>query len=385
KGDRGNYTKLSSVKAPRNREAMDSAIVVYASSFEMLSPLTGSERDRMWKYLEKNATMDSLYVPNLPVLHLAAGTAYLDKNIVSGREFQYRVTLFQPDGTQIHRQETNTVTVPASPDLLKPVFRQVRESGRQIMLEWAVSEQRQLSSYEVFRRTFGQGEYQKAPAIKGFNTSQDSVFLVVTDTAADSPAYYEYYVTPFDAYGNAGPSSEPVGAGTLGRYIPVVERLRVVSTGRDHEIVLSWKFEARKYIRSIEVYRSFSYDSGFIKVAELPVSDSSYVDHVPMGSENYYYYIVLNGPSRKSHPSAIVSVLYQDDTVPTPPVEIATETIDDGVIIHWTYQEPFVKGFFVYRSELPDGEFRVISSLIPLDGDLFSYTDTSRALLEDQP
>src|SRR5690606_38129072 len=146
KGELGNYTKLSSVKAPRNREGMDSAIVVYASSFEMLSPLTDSERDRMWKYLEKNATMDSLYVPNLPVLHLAAGTAYLDKNIGSGREFQYRVTLFQPDGTQIHRQETNTVTVPASPDLLKPVFRQVRESGRQIMLEWAVSEQRQLSS-----------------------------------------------------------------------------------------------------------------------------------------------------------------------------------------------------------------------------------------------
>ena len=384
KGNRGKYTKAAVIKAPRNQQEMENALIGYQDYFEMLNPLTRSEIDKMWNYLNSNTSMDSLYVPNLPLMHLAAGTAYLDRNATAGTDFQYRVSLYRSDGTLINRQETNTVRLPPSPDLLKPAFKGARESGHQIMLEWYVPEQRQLSSYGVFRRVFGQGEYQTAPAIKGFNTNQDSVFLIVTDTAVHGLAHYEYYVVPLDAYGNAGPPSETVGAGNLGKYVPVVERFRVLNTGEDHQVRLSWHFEAKRYLRSIEIHRSFYYDSGFVKIAELPPADSSYIDHTPQGSENYYYYMVLNGPSAKSYPSAVISVLYHDDTAPEPPTEIAAETIDNGIRLHWTYQEPFVKGFLVYRSELPDGDFRVVSPLIPFASELLSYTDTSDALQGNQ-
>jgi hypothetical protein len=386
KSDRNNYTKLATIRVPENQQAMEARIKEHRIYFDNLDPLTEPEEEKLWNYVNTSSSMNSLYIPNLPLMNLVAGTAYFDKQTNTGKEYQYRVKLYHSDGTLVHQNETNKVRMPSIPNLLKPDFKDKRESTHQVLLQWYVPEQRQLSSYSVFRRVFGQGEFLKADVIKGFNTHEDSVFFIVIDTAIHNPSFYEYYVLPLDAYGNAGPASDPVGAGTMGeKYIPVLQRFKGRSTGNDHEVSLSWQFENKKYLRSLELYRSIYYDSGFVKIATLPPSDTSYIDHLSQGSENYYYYIVLNAPFGKSYPSTIISVLYRDTTILQPPAEVAAETINNGLRVHWLYEEPFVKGFLVYRSEYPDKDFKVISDVIPFEAKVLSYTDTSRVLLGNQP
>ena len=156
KSGRDKYTRLATIKAPEDQQAMEARIKDHEVYFENLEPLSKVEKEKLWNYLTRSSSIDSLYIPNLPLLHLAVGTAYLDRQQPgTGKEYQYRVTLYNPEGTRLQQRETNKVTMPARPDMLKPEFKSKRESARQLLLEWYVPEQRQLSSYSVYRRVFG--------------------------------------------------------------------------------------------------------------------------------------------------------------------------------------------------------------------------------------
>lgn len=381
KDQRGAYKPVGTVRAPVTRTEMENRINDFGPHFGMLAPFTDQEIDRMWRYFSDNATTDSAYAANLPVMHLAIGTAYLDRGVAEGSARQYRVHLRDANGREISVAESNVVKTPASPDIPKPTLRDVNASAGKIRLEWFVSRQGQLASYNVYRSVFGKNEYAPAPVIKGYNSVDDEVTLIAIDTAVATPGHYDYFIVPLDAFGNPGPPSDTVSAGTLDEQTPpFIERLTAQGSGNDHEIVVSWKMSVGRYLRGIEVYRSTTYDSGFARIGVVPPTDTAFADHVPVSSENFYYKIVLKGPGRRTITSAVVSALYHDSQRPSPPTEIAVETVDGGVRIHWTYDEPFVKGFFVERASDPGSGYRLISPLIPFDAPVLSFTDTSRTI-----
>lgn len=378
---RGRYKLISTIKAPATRAEMEERIRTFSPYFGMLTPLTSNDIDKLWQYFSNNTTTDSVYVANVPVMHLAMGTAYFDRDVVDRNARQYRVRLRDVNGNEVSVAESNAVTMPATPDIPKPILRDVRAYGREIRLEWFVPRQGELASYNVYRSVFGRNEYAPAPVIKGFNSIDEEVSLIAIDTAVAVPGHYDYFVVPLDAFGNPGPPSDTISAGTLDEQAPpLIERLTALGSGKEHEIVLSWKMLAGPYLRGIEVYRSMWYDSGFSRIAVVPPSDTVFIDHVPVSSENFYYQIVARGPGKRTVSSAVVSALYRDAQPPSPPVEVAAATIDGGVRIRWMYDEPFVKGFFVERAERPDGEYRLISQLVPFDSTILSFTDTSRVV-----
>jgi hypothetical protein len=381
KDQRGRYRSIATIKAPATRSEIEERIKTWSPHFGMLNPLTASEIDRLWQYFGNNATTDSAYVANLPVMHLALGTAYLDRDIGDRTERQYRVRLRDASGREISVAESNVVKIPASPDIPKPILREVDAAANEIRLEWFVPRQGQLASYNVYRSVFGRNDFAPAPVIKGFNSIDEEVMLIAIDTAVVTPAHYDYVLVPLDAFGNPGPSSDTISAGTVDEQSPpFVERLTAKGSGNEHQIVVSWSVLGGRYLRGIEVYRSETYDSGFVRIGVVRPVDTVFVDHVPVSSENFYYQIVLRGPGKRTISSAVVAALYHDSQPPIPPTEIAAETIDGGVRIHWRYEEPFVKGFFVERASRPDAEYRLISPLITYDAPVLSYTDTSSVI-----
>jgi fibronectin type 3 domain-containing protein len=381
KNQRGGYKPIATIRAPADRAEMEARVKMFSPHFPLLRALTNEEVDKIWRYFSHNSTADSAHTANLPLVHLIMGTGYLDRSVARGSERQYRVRLLDANGREVSVEESNVAKMPATPDISKPILRDVEASGGEIRLEWSVREKGDLSSYHIYRSVFGKNEYAPAPAIKGYNTRDGEVMLIAIDTAASTPGHYEYFIVPVDAYGNPGPSSDTVSAGTLdGPNPPLIERLTAEGSGKEHEIVVSWKMSAGRYLRGIEIYRSVAYDSGFSRIAVVPPSDTVFIDHVPVSSENFYYQIVVRGPGKRTASSAVVSTLYRDSQPPSPPVEIATETIDGGVRVHWMYDEPFVKGFFVERADRPDSEYRLVSPLIPFDSTLLSFTDTTSAV-----
>ncbi len=225
------------------------------------------------------------------------------------------------------------------------------------------------------------GDFEKVDVIKGFYNRGDSLFLVVNDTTVNPRMVYEYYVVPLDRLGNAGGNStRSTTTSFQNDDVPVIRRLNVTTGEEDHSVVVTWKFNHQDMIRSIGIYRSDNFDSGYVKIAEVPPLDTTYTDRVTGAMENYYYYLVLQGIMNRSFPSAKVGGHSLNRTVPAPPSDVGAEPVKGGVRIYWSHLDPDITGYYVYRDLGLNDSLQQISRLIKAGGEIMSYNDTSGML-----
>ena len=374
----GDFVPLGTVVYRENPEIMKSTVEKLYPLYGNLDKPTDSELSFLRDYASRNKTTDSVYISNLPLMHLLLGTAYFDPDVTAGKRYRYRVEKISGKD-RLWEATSNTVSYPAEPDLPAPRFSSKQEFTSQVVVRWYITGESSLNSFLVYRRVFGKGEYQRLNIERGFNISQDTVYLIASDTEVQNPALYEYFIKPLDIYGNSGPESEVVSAGTVGSIsFPVPDYFKARGGETDHRVELSWRFSETAYINSIEVFRSKTYDDGFTRVARLAPEDTSFTDIVPVGNENFWYYLITSGPNGISHPSAKVSAMFRNNgEKPTPPEETGAESIKGGIKVYWSYHEPYAKGFYVYRYVYETAEFEQVSGLIPAGGEIYSFADTA--------
>jgi len=353
----------------------------YFPLFDNLDKPGDDELSYLRNYAARSLTTDSVYISNLPLMHMLLGTAFFDPEVTAGKTYRYKVTKIAGKD-RLWERTSNRVNFPAETDLLTPQFSSKQEFAAQVVVRWYVSGESSLSSFLVYRRVFGKGEYQRLDIKCGFNISQDTVYLIASDTAVQNPALYEYYIRPLDIYGNSGPESDVVSAGTLGSIsYPLTDYFNARGGEKDHQVELSWEFSEKDHMSSIELFRSKSFDNGFARIARLSPNDTSFTDIVPVANENYWYYLIGNGPNGKSPPSVKVSAMFRNiGEKPLPPAEMGAESIRGGVKVFWSYNEPYAKGFYVYRYIYETAEFEQVSGLIPVSAEIYSFADTARYL-----
>jgi fibronectin type 3 domain-containing protein len=377
----GDFVPLGTTAYRGDTETMKTKVEKYYPFFSNLDKPADSELSLLRDYASRNRTTDSVYISNFSLMHLLLGTAYFDPDVTAGKRYRYRVEKISGKD-RLWEATSNTVSYPAEPDLPAPRFSSKQEFASQVVVRWYVSGESRLSSFLVYRRVFGKGEYQRLDIERGFNVSQDTVYLIASDTAVQNPALYEYYIQPLDIYGNSGPESDVVSAGTLGSVsYPVPDYFKAWGGQKDHQVELSWRFRETDYLKSIEVYRSKSFDEGFTRIARLTPKDTSFTDIVPVANENFWYYLITGGPNGNSPPSAKVSAMFRNSGErPLPPEETGTESIKGGVKVYWSCNEPYAKGFYVYRYVYETAEFEQVSGLIPAGAEIYSFADTARYL-----
>ena len=357
----------------------------YYPLFSNLDKPADSELALLRDYASRSKTTDSVYISNFPLMHLLLGTAFFDGEVDAGKTYRYRVAKIS-GRDRLWERTSNSAGYPAKPDLPKPEFSSKQEAASQVVVRWFVPGGSSLNSFLVYRRVFGKGEYRRLDIARGFNISQDTVYLIAEDTSVQYPALYEYYIKPLDIYGNSGPESEVISAGTLGSVsYPVHEYFNGRGGEKEHQVKLSWKFSGTDYLRSIELYRSKSYDDGYTRIARLSPNDTSFTDIVPVANENFWYYLIMNGPNGNSPPSAKVSAMFRNSgEKPLPPAETGAESIKGGVKVYWSCHEPYAKGFYVYRYIYETAEFEQVSGLIPAGAEIYSFVDTAGFLLGNE-
>jgi fibronectin type 3 domain-containing protein len=382
----GSFKTVGVIKYKDDLKELKSRAAQYYGAFSDLDKLGEKDFISIRDYAVKHKITDSLFMANLPVTNLVMGTAFFDSDVTEGVAYQYQVKRNPESKTATGEHLSNTVQLPAKTDILKPVFKFKQELADEIYLQWYVTEQRKLSTFALYRRVFGLGEYEKIQAKKGYNVLKDTLFIMAVDSTVKNPGYYEYYLKPMDIYGNPGPSSDVISAGPMTDATLTVPRyLRARGSEKNHEVNLSWKFGNSKYIRGIELYRSANFDSGYVKIAQLPSTDTSYVDAVPIANEVFYYYMQIQGPFEKTYPSAKISAMFKKaGDKPAPPSETAAETVRGGVKVYWTYTEPYIKGFFVFRYVYEKAAYEQVSGLIPPGSKIYSFTDSSKSLTGNQ-
>jgi len=308
----GDFVPLGTTAYRGDPGTMKTEAEKYYPLFDNLDRPGDDELSYLRNYASGNKTTDSVYIRNFPLMHMLLGTAFFDPEVTAGKTYRYRVARIAGKD-RLWERTSNRVNYPAETDLPTPQFSSKQEFAAQVVVRWYVTRQSSLSSFLVYRRVFGKGSYQRLDITRGFNISRDTIYLIASDTAVQNPALYEYYIRPLDIYGNRGPESAAVSAGTLGSVsYPVPDYFNARGKDKDHQVELSWKFSETGYLRSIEVYRSSAFDGGYMRIARLSPKDTSFTDIVPVANENYWYYLISNGPNGNSPPSAKISAMFRN-------------------------------------------------------------------------
>lgn len=376
------YEKLAEITSPVNESEMVKRQQDYQKYFENLDAFNASGINNLWKYLMEHTTIDSMYSNNFAMMHLLAGTAWLDSTAESKSGYVYRISAVATGNKVLSEKETNLSSSLQKVALPKINFSYKKYADGKLSLSWAVKEKLDMAHFNVYRTVFGTDTYKKENVIKGIYFEKDSLKLQVIDSIGLQPAWYEYQIAAVDAFGNEGEMQGYVSGSNIEEYYtPPVTHFKSVNTQRNHQVKLSWHYQHKKYLNGIDIMRSMNYDSGFIRIATVPVSDSSFTDILPVSGENYYYYLLLQSAGNAPIPTAKIFANYTDNSSqPEPPNEMDAVTIPRGIKVYWKSEEPFAKGFYVYRRNHPDDAFSQVSTLVPAGAEVYSFTDTSKAL-----
>lgn len=379
------YEKIGTTTAPITQQEMEQRQSEFQKYFEALEMLNGQEISRLWDYIQKQSGTDSMFSNNVPMMHLMAGTAFFDGKAKADENYTYRVTLSGSGNNTISQKESNPTATLKDVTFPELKFISKEYADGKLSVVWSVKDPIAMSHFNFYRSVFGKDEYHKLTSgqvQKGIYSENDSLRLLMIDSIGKQPAWYEYLIAPVDAFGNEGEKQAVAYGGNIDNYYaPPISQFAAISTNQGHEVKLSWRFENKKYLNGVTVMRSSNYDSGYRRVATLPIGDTTFTDILPETGENFYYYLIINSTNNAPVNSAKVFVAYtgHSDT-PVPPSPIDAVTIPGGIKIYWQDNNSYTKGFFVYRRSNTTEDFVQAGPMVPVGDSVYSFTDTSGIL-----
>lgn len=364
-GDR-DYKKIGETTLPASSGDMGKRLDVAQKDFPHLSPLTAAQKDTLMRLISASSIPKGQRLKYHPVAMLAAGQAFYDKTMPKGVKVSYKITVGGAD------RIVEAPLWPTIPKLPEPVFHEAKESPDRITLQWKMRGNPTAEGFVVYRRIALKDEFRKISANGGFVNINKEWMLVVTDTSTSSLSMYEYKVAAIDKLGNEGPVSLPVKARTRG-----VELLPyfVYFTGNskaDGSVTIQWKLLLPQLARSINIYRSKTFDKDFVLIGRASVSDTAYTDQTIEPNENQYYRleVLMDEGSRTS---SVVSVLGKSSgKIPVPQMTEASYK-DGKVVLKWVPLAGMVYGYYVYQQTAIGSDALQVSHLISPDSNYFMY------------
>jgi fibronectin type 3 domain-containing protein len=375
----GGGESLGKISAPSSRDELARRVLQFAPYFDGLARPNDDDINQLWEYAQSHDDVAHLIVQNIPVAHLALGTAVLDTAAAAaprGTEFRYRI---ERAGATV---ETRPVTWPSTSTMPAPATGGSpggRFDGTHVQVQWRVPRGTEPAGVIVRRRVAMKGDFARVPVTSGFRAGNDTISVVVRDDHVEPNAVYEYTAVLVDRLANPGAQSAPVRVLTFpAGGVPVVRALHAQGLGDGHRVRLQWELLGQSYVRSIEIERGPTFDGPFERIATLPPDTREFVDVVPAANENTYYRIVTAGAAETST-SAVVAAMAMEGEVPLPPHRVRAQSAKRGIQVSWEGVGPHIVGYYVYRST-GGRDWKQVSALVPPDSGVVTFVDTSRVL-----
>ncbi len=213
--------------------------------------------------------------------------------------------------------------------------------------------------------------------------SGDSVMFHVIDTTLTAKGIYLYYI-------QAPYAGQTVTSATaMGHNLGLIPRPRLIRFKAEpltdrKAVRLSWQLNYSPTVNILRLYRSKNYEDGYVRIAELNPSDTTYIDRVPKANEPWFYFIeILNyfgGTDRSVRLPAFAT--YKEK--PFPPVDMNVTRENGTVTFQWRNVGDNVVGYHVYRS-VNERPFRLMHEMIPVGTDEnIRFVDSSGAVRRAQ-
>lgn len=235
---------------------------------------------------------------------------------------------------------------------LRPIA--AHTEGGHIRVEWAAPAC-ELAAVHVFRRRQNVGEEAEIHPVVVFGTHNDTTFVQCWDTLFTELGIYEYRAIGVDSAGTEGQSSAwIVGTNLHAELRPWLSSIRATGVPGERAIRLRWTLHNPERVRAIVIHRADRFDGPYEHLADVPPTDTTYLDRVQRVKETYFYRIGAFDVVGRSTLSMPVQGLSDAEPVVAPPSVVLAEAGPDGITLRWPGGGPDVAHFQVERGA-PDG------------------------------
>ena len=233
--------------------------------------------------------------------------------------------------------------------------------------------------FTIFRASVRDKVFHKIQTFHYLDASNpDTARFVMVDTTLVKEGIYLYKIR-IQLEGNTIESQIAMGHNYKMLPHPDLSFFNAKSLEDRKGVKLNWKFNYANTLRTIELYRSKDYDSGYIKVADLPAQSTEYVDYVDIANEAWFYFIKALDYFGELPPSVRIPVIPTFGEKPIAPLNFTGKIDRDGIELHWRNDNP-VKSYNVFRKTDQDTEFQQITDLVQNDSTKIIFRDQATIL-----
>jgi fibronectin type 3 domain-containing protein len=379
-GDK-NWQFVVNLSAPKNYSEFLNRI--YLTNLLLVDSIPANELPLkvIWDKAQKNKRIDSLkYLGNPLVVRIAFGVCYLDKDVEQNEKYSYRVTKLDVIGKESESFYSNVVSFPPIISKGKIVFVNKETSEKSIQLTWENVDAR-FARIKVFRQTNFTSGYSEISTEKYFSSIKEKNIISIIDTLVYPNDVYQYFLIPVDYYQNHANSTDTLTVAAFS-FNSIIPPYNIKVTGLDSlgALKLDWKLDQADKILSTKIFRSKMSDSGFVEIAELPSTTTSFIDRTAEPMIKYFYYLQLNDQfGEVPYKTAKVFGLYKSNAIPMTPMNLHSTKSEKGVKLIWEQPEQSINVYHVYRNFDESLTLHELTSIVSNDS-LVQFVDTSSSL-----
>jgi uncharacterized protein len=234
---------------------------------------------------------------------------------------------------------------PATPLGLKAVV----DSLGIASINWQANKENDLLGYHVYRSNFKSSEFTRITTAPLINPNFIDTLNLHTLT---SKAYYK--VMAIDRRFNPSPQSEAFELARPDRIPPVPPVITTVKSTKDG-VLICWNNSSSEDVANHSLYRRQNEASPWVLVKIFAKTDSCFIDN-PDKKTAYQYKIVAEDLAKLTASSQLFNAKVLE-TGAHPPITKIKSTVDrteKKIKLTWTYSEPNVVKYLVYRAEEGD-------------------------------
>ncbi len=245
-------------------------------------------------------------------------------------------------------------------------------------ITWQTTLKLDSNDFHIYRATIKEKKFSEIKTTHYIKPSDgsDTLELIVMDTTLTNKAIYLYYIQVMSD--GKSITSVTAMAHNFG-FIPSPQLLSFKSTPlTDRKAVkLDWKVSSPQLIRNLTLFRSKSYDTGYIKVGDFAADITTFTDVIPIANEAWFYFIEIHnwfgGVTRSIRTPAFATFAEK----PIPPQNMHATIKNDTVYIDWKNVSRNIIGYRVFRS-VDDKPFMQLHEMQPGIKEKIVFTDQGK-------
>lgn len=290
--EKGVWKQISEIKTPTNFASFSKAVET-AKAFFPSQPIPANDKLLvLYNQAIAYGNLDSIkaFRLQLPV-KMAFGAIYYDTTARKSTTYQYRISEIAADGNTIQTLVSDTLSLPYLPTFDTITYSESSYNHTAVKVRWKSVGTNPAPLFMIYKFRYGAPVTTKG-TVSRFSVN-DTTYYLYSDTAltTDAGKEMQFFVAPYDYYGNAGLMSQVavITQDNFNKATFVKNKVTFMPLQSGVQVV--WHFTDPVTVKEFEIYRGTSARSGFKLLATVAANDTSYLDTQIWPEKTYYYYV----------------------------------------------------------------------------------------------